>query len=274
MVPALQRWLRQNPFLVPLAHFDELMRAAAEAVPAPVARLPPLDLHAAAHAEGVPLLLGEHHGPPLRAAAAALLGPVADRAAASKLPPAMKEGVEEVARALRRPEAPVASVDWLLKGADPAQAPVQAGLLLLLGWRAFARVLAPHGTALDAWRASHAWERPRCPTCGALPVMSQAVGAGRGGRTLACGCCATRWSWAGTGCPYCEAHPGRRMTALALQGAAPVRLEVCPDCRGYLKVYTAAGEEPVFLADWPTLALDGLALEQGYRRRGASLWEL
>jgi FdhE protein len=273
MDSALRRWLAQNPFLVPLARFEELVREAAAAVAPPPLQLPPLEEHAAAHAAGVPLLLGEHHGPPLAAAAAGLLGPLASGAAAAPLPPAMKEGMDEVAAALRRPGAPDEAIAWLLAGADPQRAPVQAGLLQLLGWKAFGRVLAPHREAIERWQADHPWGRPRCPTCGALPVMAQAGGAGRGGRRLACGCCATRWP-AGEGCPYCEARPPHPLKALPLRGSAPVRLEVCDACRGYLKVYAGAGEEAVFLADWPTLALDGLAVEQGWRRRGASLWEL
>jgi FdhE protein len=187
----------------------------------------------------------------------------------------MQGGVVEVAAVLRRPEARTASVDWLLSGADPEQAPVQAGLLQLLGWNAFARVLAPHRAALAAFLDQHPWTRPRCPTCGALPVMAQACGAGAGAaRVFACGCCATRWTPAVAGCPYCETHPDRPMRSLPLSGSTPVRLDVCEACRGYLKVYTRAGEEAVYLADWPTLALDGLALERGFTRRGASLWEL
>jgi FdhE protein len=93
-------------------------------------------------------------------------------------------------------------------------------------------------------------------------------------RTLVCGCCTSRWKDAPLGCPHCGNRDVGRLARLESKGAAGLRLDVCEACKGYLKVYTGEGEEAVFLADWPTLALDGLAVERGYRRRGASLWEL
>jgi FdhE protein len=271
MAPALQRWLQQNPFLVPLAHFEAQVRAAAEAVPVPALALPAWSEHLAEHENGVPLLLGESHGAPLRAAAAELLGPASERVVEVALPAPLAEGMKEVRAVLARPEARVEAIRWLLAGAGPDSAPVQAALLQLLAWKCFGRLLAPVLDPFAAWRNGHRWGRSTCPLCGALPMMAQARG---GVRTLVCGCCASRWRDAPPGCPHCGNRDTGRRARLESRGAAGLRLDVCEACKGYLKVYTGEGEEAVFLADWPTLALDGLAAERGYVRRGASLWDL
>jgi FdhE protein len=271
MDPALQRWLQQNPFLVPLAHFEEQVRGAAEAVPVPAVALPPWSEHQAEHEQGVALLLGEPQGAPLRAAAAALLAPASERAAEANLPGSLIEGMREVRDVLARPEARSDAVRWLLAGASPESAPVQAPLLQLLAWKCFRRLLAPVLEPFAAWRNGQRWWRSTCPLCGALPMMAQARG---GVRTLVCGCCTSRWRDAPPGCPHCGNRDTGRRARLESRGAAGLRLDVCEACKGYLKVYTGEGEEAVFLADWPTLALDGLAAERGYVRRGASLWDL
>lgn len=271
MDPALQRWLYQNPFLGPLAHFDGLVRGAAEGLVVAPVELPPWVEHLPEHRKGVPLLLGVPHGGPLRAAAAALLEPASARALEVDLPAPMAEGMKEIHEALALPGIGGAAIDWLLAGAKVESAPAQGALLQLLAWRTFRRVLSPVNEPFAAWRNANRWGRSTCPVCGALPMMAHARGAER---TLVCGCCTTRWRDAPPGCPHCgNADPATR-ARLESKGPAGLRLDVCEACKGYLKVYTGEGEEAVFLADWPTLALDGLAVERGYVRRGASLWEL
>ena len=271
MDPALKRWLQQNPFLTPLAHFDGLIRGAAEGLAVGPLELPPWSEHQAEHQKGVALLLGRSHGVSLRAAAAALLGPASARAVGSALPDPLAAGMKEVQAALARPGAPSAAIDWLLAGGPPEATPAQAPLLQLLAWRTFGRVLAPLREPFAAWRNGHRWGRSTCPLCGALPMMAQARGAER---TLVCGCCSSRWRDAPPGCPHCGNRDPAKRARLESKGPAGLRLDVCEACKGYLKVYTGEGEEAVFLADWPTLALDGLAVERGYLRRGISLWEL
>jgi FdhE protein len=271
MDPALQRWLLQNPFLAPLAHFEGLVRGATESLVVTPLELPPFSAHRTEHDNGVALLLGEKHGTLLRAAAADLLGPASERVVAARLPAPLADGMKEVAAVLARPSARSDAIRWLLTGATPETAPVQAPLLQLLGWRTFGRVLAPVMEPFAAWRNGQKWGRPGCPTCGALPMMAHARG---GERTLVCGCCASRWRDAPPGCLHCGNRDVGRRARLEAKGTAGLRLDVCEACKGYLKIYTGEGEEAVFLADWPTLALDGLAVERGYVRRGASLWEL
>jgi len=271
MDPALQRWLHQNPFLAPLAHFEQQVRGAAEAVTPPPLALAPWADHRTEHENGVALLLGQSHGTVLQAAAADLLAPASERAILGKLPSPLAEGMREVHAALAHAEVRAESIRWLLTGASPHTAPVQPALLQLLAWRTFSRLLSPHLEPFAAWRNGVRWGRSSCPLCGALPMMAHARG---GERTLVCGCCTSRWKDAPPGCPHCGNKDTGRLARLEMKGSVGLRLDVCEACKGYLKVYAGVGEEAVFLADWPTLALDGLAVERGYKRRGASLWEL
>lgn len=271
----LRRWLEQNPVLVPLARFQGAIAQAAAGAEAPAPALPPLDDHAAAYRAGVALLRGATHGPALARAGAAVLGEVAARAAAAPLPAPLAAAIGEVRAALATEEARAAAVRWLVAGGDEASAPVQAGILRLVGWAAMGRVLGPLAAAFAAWREDAAWRRPTCPTCGQLPVMAHLVGKAEDRqRLLVCGCCPTRWGFRRLGCPYCGNESPSRLDVLELQGPSGVRLDVCASCRGYVKTYTGAGEEVLLLADWTTLVLDAMAVERGYRRRGASLYDL
>jgi FdhE protein len=270
----LRQWLEANPFLVPLARFQGAIALAAAAVAPPAVPLPSLDVYAADYRQGVPLLRSASHGAPLAAAGAGVLGELVRRAAGAPLPTPILAAVAEVGAALPGDEARAAAVAWLVAGADEASAPVQAGLLRLLGWTALGRVLAPVAAPFAAWRDEAAWGRPSCPTCGQLPVMAQLVTEGEARRrVLVCGCCPTRWHYLRLGCPYCGNEDPARLEVIE-RGPSGVRLDVCEACKGYVKTYTGAGQEVLLLADWTTLVLDTLAVERGYARRGASLFDL
>jgi FdhE protein len=269
-----RRWLEANPFLAPLAHFLTLVEGAADAGPYPEVPLS-LEGFAADHAAGVPLLRSAGPGRALREAAAGPLGAAAVRLPDLSLPAKLVDGCRELRDALAIPAARGAAVDWLVANEPEANPPAQAGLLRFVGWQVLGRVLAPHAETWRAFRQVDTWRRPTCPTCGALPGMAQLVdhAAGRE-RQLACGCCATRWTWKRLGCPFCGCEASDRLAVLELEGPAGLRLDVCESCKGYVKTCAGAGDQTFFLADWPTLVLDAMAAERGYVRRGASLYEL
>jgi FdhE protein len=275
MDAAQQRWIEQNPFLEPLARFQDTIATAAAGLDVAAPDLPPFAAHAGPFRAGVALLRGQSHGPHFAAAGGAALARLAGRTAAQALPQAIAAGVVEVTGALATPEGRAAAMAWLLGGGPDEAAPVQAGLLRFLGWTALGRLVAPMAKPWADWRATEPWNRPTCPTCGQLPVMSQLVGreAGRD-RVLVCGCCATRWGYKRVGCPYCGNDAADRMALLELQGSTGLRLDVCESCKGYVKTYAGQGQEALYLADWPTLLLDAMASERGYARRGVSLFDL
>ncbi|HET9555464.1 MAG TPA: formate dehydrogenase accessory protein FdhE [Anaeromyxobacteraceae bacterium] len=275
MESARSRWLKQNPFLEPLARFQEAVAAAAAAVPVPPVALPGWEAYRAEYQAGVPLLRSRSHGPALVAAGAEVLGGLAERVLEAKLPAKLLDGCREVRDAAATPEGRARAMAWVVAAEPEGPEPAQPGLLRFLGWIALGRVLAPHAGAYAEWRDDAAWRRAPCPTCGGLPMMAQLVAreAGRE-RVLVCGCCPTRWTYRRVGCPHCGNEAADRLALLELQGPAGLRLDVCESCKGYLKTYTGEGDEELFLADWPTLVLDAMAAERGYARRGASLYEL
>jgi FdhE protein len=160
-----------------------------------------------------------------------------------------------------------------LTGSDPV-APPNPGLLRYLRWTVMARFLAPAIRSLDAWRDDERWMRRYCPMCGSPPAMAQLRGTDPGRRRfLSCGCCGARWGFRRTACPFCEAD-AHRLASVTVEGESPLRIDWCESCRGYLKTYDGEGNERLHLSDWSSLHLDVIALDRGFQRAAASLYEL
>jgi FdhE protein len=105
--------------------------------------------------------------------------------------------------------------------------------------------------------------------------LAQLVASDEGRRRfLACCCCGTRWRYRRIGCPHCGIETAEDMGVLQVEGEEGLRIDVCNECRAYLKTYIGEGDEDLFLSDWPTLHLDLQATGLGYQRVGASLYEL
>jgi FdhE protein len=105
--------------------------------------------------------------------------------------------------------------------------------------------------------------------------MAQLVGKEPGRRRfLFCGCCGTRWSYKRTGCLFCDSQNDHRLSVLVIEGEAPLRIDHCEACSGYLKTYDGEGDENVLLADWTSIHLDIIAQDRGLKRLGTSLYQL
>ena len=144
-----------------------------------------------------------------------------------------------------------------------------------LGWRAAARYLAPVVRSFDGWRGDdEKWLRPYCPLCGSPPAMAQLVGTEPGRRRLlCCGRCGARWRFRRTECPFCE-HDDHQLATLKIEGESGLRIDRCESCRSYIKTYDGEGDEKLLLADWSSLHLDVVALDRGWVRAAASLYEI
>jgi FdhE protein len=59
-----------------------------------------------------------------------------------------------------------------------------------------------------------------------------------------------------------------------VEGEGKLRIDHCESCGGYTKTYNGSGNESLLLADWTSLHLDVIALNQGLHRSAASLYEL
>lgn len=219
------------PYLESVAQFEHRIDEALEA--ARITPVPTPDAAAVARqlADGLPLLMGDA-GPDLE-----YVGPLARSIAA------------QFERDLPGP-----------------------ALVRLVTWRILQRALARAIAELAPVR--EAWQRDDCPTCGsvtALAMLLDANGARR--RFLVCACCLTSWGVKRFGCPYCGNESPQSLSILQVQSPGQAdescRLDVCEECKAYVKTFTGT-----FPEDWPTLHLDIIAHERGYQRRGASLYDL
>ncbi len=115
------------------------------------------------------------------------------------------------------------------------------------------------------------WERGYCPVCGAWPLYAELVGAQRE-RHLRCGRCGTRWAWAILLCPYCGNDDHRALGSLQNEEERDYRrVDVCEQCRGYLKAiaaFTPVSAPQLAAEDAATVHLDLVARDRGYERPG------
>jgi FdhE protein len=268
-------WLAAHPYLEPIARFQRIVDDAAAQGPRPRLEVPSRESYAVDEAEGVPLLRSRSAGAELSAAVVEALADLAERLAGAQLPGGIAGACREIGEELRRPEGRSRTIAWVSEGTSTDPPSAHPGLLRYLAWIGARRVLEPVVEGSARWHGEEQWGRGWCPTCGALPLSAQIVpGESARPRFLACGCCGTRWRYKRIGCPFCGTDAQERLGILQVEGEERLRIDVCGECRGYVKTYTDEGDEELFLADWPTLHLDVLALERGFQRVGASLYEL
>lgn len=278
MTPQAQAWLERHPWLEGVAALQALVDEAAACATCAARVEHGAEWEAAGPdlEAGVPLLRSRAaHLDVVRKGAAALRALV-ERVAAGAPSPAIAAEAQALRAAFDAdPAAAEEAIRWLVAGAPAAGAPIHAGLVRYLGWSGLRRVLAPVVAAFDPSRDGRRWRRGECPTCGSPPAMGALVPVADGrARQLACGCCGTRWGYARVACPFCGNEDADRLALLELEEEPSLRLDLCERCKGYVKTWTGAGEAGFLLSDWPTLHLDVLARDHGYRRLGASLYEL
>lgn len=273
---ARQSWLAKHPWLAPLARFDAVVEEAIERADAPPIEPPRWEAWVEAREQGTPLLRCAPAGLRFAAAAAYVLGRAAGRAAETLPPGPVASAAARIRDELGHdPERLESAIAWAVDGAPATGAPPHRGLLRLLAWRSITHVIAPVVDGPEGARAREGWRHGTCPTCGALPALAHLRDVeGARVRFLACACCRTRWRHARIGCPSCGNADPERLRVLHVEGDERLRIDACLACRGYVKTYAAAGEEELFLNDWSTLHLDRLAARRGFRRLGASLYEL
>jgi FdhE protein len=131
--------------------------------------------------------------------------------------------------------------------------------------------------ALRAWcgelaplvRTAGAWEKACCFLCGSPAALGELQG-NEGSRHLRCGLCGADWLIRRLQCVYCGNEDASLLGVLSPEsGRGNVRVDVCDQCHGYLKVFTRfapASPEELAVEDLSTLFLDCLARERGYRR--------
>jgi FdhE protein len=153
---------------------------------------------------------------------------------------------------------------------------VDADLLTTLAHWAVRPLLAAYAERLieivdnvnDGTLAGAAWQRGYCPICGAWPLLGELRGLELA-EFLRCSGCAVAWRWQRLACPYCGNDDYRTLQTLQLEGEQRFRINVCEQCKGYLKVGNAFDPLPAALLpldDTASMHLDVVAIERGYRR--------
>ena len=115
-------------------------------------------------------------------------------------------------------------------------------------------------------------ESHNCPICGSAPVGSVVMTGERGGlRYLHCALCETRWHMVRAKCSNCGESDKVEYWSLD-DLKAPVKIETCGDCNGYLKIcypeHDMAAE--IVADDLASMHLDFEAEKMGLLRTGVS----
>jgi formate dehydrogenase major subunit len=146
-------------------------------------------------------------------------------------------------------------------GADPAALDLVAHLLVTPLLQASRRHLAA--------RRRESWPHGYCPVCGSGPALAEILGLERV-RHLRCARCGGDWAFAPLRCPSCGERDHRRLGTLVSEDEGDSRkVDVCENCRGYVKSIATLGAWPalqVGLEDLASVDLDVIALDRGYAR--------
>ena len=265
-------WVASHPYLQPVASLHAQVDNDIGAITATSFEIPPWEDYIRDFVAGVPLLRSSAVAIDYRPVEKMIRSKV-ERLTASPVPQIADE-IKIVAAELRGElAAPHRVVAWLLgEGAFVSRSP---GLLRYIGWTALSQYLRPLVDEFARWRGEDRWLRSYCPTCGSPPAMAQLAGSDPGRqRFLSCGCCATRWRYQRTQCPFCERQDDHRISIVTVEGEGGLRIDYCEACRGYLKTYDGEGNEAVMLADWTSFHFDVIARDRGLKRLAASLYDL
>jgi FdhE protein len=264
-------WLAAHPYLKPVGDLHALVDAIAAEIYIPAAPIPKFDEYMVDYQAGIPLLESERV-PCDSFPAYEILDSFLTKLRTSNLPAILAEECSGLQAELQHNRnSPIQSLAGRLE--TDSQATSYPGLLRYLGWTVLAIHLRSVVNAFGTWREEDGWLRNYCPTCGSPPTMAHLVATSDGrARHLLCGCCHTFWRYRRRGCPFCEDADDRRLAVISFEGECGLRIDCCPACGGYLKIYS--GDNEVLLADWTSLHLDIVASDRGLKRRAASLYEI
>ena len=134
--------------------------------------------------------------------------------------------------------------------------------------RAWCRQTAPLSNGIP-------WNKGSCFVCGAVATLGE-LQENDQAKHLRCGSCGADWKYPRLQCMYCGNNDHRTQRYLYEEGEGDrMRVEVCDDCRGYVKVISAFSPTPLemlVIEDLATIHLDYAAESRGYSRtqRGKS----
>ena len=143
---------------------------------------------------------------------------------------------------------------------------IDADLLGLLAQYTLAPSLRSWARQLEPMVAPVEWTQSRCYICGAEVLLGELQG-GTGERHLRCGRCGADWSFLLPGCVFCGNQADTFSHLYPPDRRQEQRVEVCDECRRYLKVvntFEPSSPDCLFVLDLATLHLDTIAQARGY----------
>jgi FdhE protein len=149
---------------------------------------------------------------------------------------------------------------------------VDTELLWLLAQHALTSPLRQWARQLTPMVDESEWHQSRCFVCGAQVLLGELQGA-EAAKHLRCGQCGADWRSRRLQCVFCGNDHLQTFKYMHLE-AQPngKRVEVCDECKGYLKVIVTLAPTPpekLLLLDLATIHLDYIAQERGYVRGGS-----
>lgn len=128
--------------------------------------------------------------------------------------------------------------------------------------RAWCRQLQPMAEGCE-------WRKGFCFVCGAVPVLGE-LREDHQTKYLRCNQCGADWSSPRLQCIFCGNEDHKTLGYLYTEpSSGKMRVEICDNCKGYLKVITTFAPTPTEMLpveDLATLHLDYIARDRGYRR--------
>lgn len=109
------------------------------------------------------------------------------------------------------------------------------------------------------------WRHNFCPVCGNSPYIGRIAEDGK--RYLRCSLCETEWLYKRLACYNCGNENHETLTSLIIEETPGYGLDVCEQCKGYLKIVDEpkGGSVELLNNQAAALYLDVIAQQQGYR---------
>jgi FdhE protein len=160
----------------------------------------------------------------------------------------------------------------LIEGLRDGEAPMDDPKVAHLACQALVPFLEAYAEELRNSFEDDKWQKGSCPVCGGEPLMGR-LDKETGKRQLQCQLCRTSWSFPRLECPFCGCDDQKMLRYFYDEDDKTHRVEVCDECRRYLKTVDMReklDETGLIAEDLATLHLDVAAEKEGYRKGGES----
>lgn len=272
----LEDWLRQHPHLEELARLHHRIEEILQELDEDEISLPELS---ELTQDALPVLHRQHLAPQFFTQAGASLRQLMERLPDPGLPQGLNHQCQLVQE--RFQQAPAEAEEVITKQVEGGHAQGNEGgeqvFFRFFSWMILRKFLLPLRDLVQERLEQQdipLWQEPYCPFCGHGPALAQ-LKSTRGGRRrhLVCGSCGLTWGYQRTGCPYCGTNEQDQQAILELKEGS-LRIDLCKQCKGFLKTIVSAKNAEILALDWTSLHADALAVEQGWQRRADSLYSL